>query len=174
MKTIAELEQERIELERAVKDTIALANERGTRAYRIQTMTTAVALGHASKADLQKAQADLDASVNAIVRRQHLEASLAELDSSIVVTRGRDRAAYCNSVADEHAAVYADYKTKSKELFELFKQLNTLNNKYMGLTSRQLHGMHENELNLPAVTGALGPRSNIGTAKELVMGVAHA
>ncbi len=169
MKTIAELEAERVELERAVKEANDLANERGTRAYRIQTLTTQHALGHASRGDLEKAQRELDDSVDAIVRKQHLERSLAELDETIVVTRGRDRAAYCNSVDAEHRQLYAEYKTKSKELFELFRTLNTLNNKHLGLTGRALHGTHENELNLPAVTGALGPRSNICTAKELVM-----
>lgn len=169
MKTLNELEAERVELVRAIADATTLANERSTYAYRIQSLTTQHALGLASRGDLEKAQRDLTDSVDAIVRRQHLEASLVELDNAIVITRGRERAAYCHSVADEHAAVYADYKVKSKELLELFKQLTTLNNKHMGLTGRQLHGAHENELNLPTVTGPLGNRSTITSGEELVM-----
>jgi len=166
MKTVEQLEQDLAILQTALKDTQAIVNERGTRSYVVQSMTSRVVLGNATKQDLIAAQAALEECVEALPRLAALQTSIATVVEQIAFAKGRERKQSCDQIKDEHASLYADYKAASKALLAQFRQLQHLNNCYVGLTGRPLHGGHEIEINLPAVTGPLCARSNISTGQE--------
>lgn len=168
MKTVEQLTAEKQILEQALAEAGTLVADRASRSYQVQSATSqAVLQGSAeARARLEKAQRDLQESVDALVRQDHLRTAIKSLEEQIVVARGAERRQSCEAIANEHAALYGEYIAASKSLLAQFRQLQTLNFSHMGMTGRELHGAHERELNLPAVTGPLCARSNFSTGQE--------
>lgn len=166
MKTVIELTHDLAQLDMARQEAQALADDRATRSYRVQSVTSAVVLGNAGQADLLAAQSALDASIDALLRVANLKQAVADIERQLVEARGRERKAHCDSVAAEHAALHDRFKAQSKELLQTFKEMQTLNFSYMGLTGRELHPAFYRELNLPVISGMLSSRSGIFTGSE--------
>lgn len=152
-KTVSDLEAERAILEAELATCNALALERGARSYRVQHATTQVALGNGSKADLQAAQNALDESIEALIRRDHLQGAISEMNDQIRFVAGQERRHYCESVKKEFDDLHASYVADCHHLHEKFRQLHQLHVKYQGLVARPLLDELSYRLHLPPLIG---------------------
>lgn len=75
-------------------------------------------------------------------------------------------------IKDEFQTTFDEYKVKSAEVLELFRELQRLDTQYRGIGSGpSAHLQHlldpfHAELNLPVLTGSLASRSNFTTGQE--------
>ena len=137
-----------------------LASEVSTRSYRLQAVTTAHALGNVGIAELRAAQADLDAAVEATPRRSFLEAGIADMRGRIDHARGVERKAFCDSIADDYKRAYETFVEQGKAMLETYNRMRSLNNTYLGMTSRPLMDDYLTAVHLPQLHG---PNDGMGS-----------
>ena len=153
-KTSTELQAELSTLEQELQNTRDLAKRRGTCSYIVQSTTAAVVLGNATAVDLEKAKANLDASVDATIRVAMLEQSVAELRNTLDYVRGQERRQFCEGIKQEFNSAYVQYHEQSKQLLATFKTLKQLSNRYQGMTNNILMSPRDAKLNLPCLDPA--------------------
>lgn len=153
-KTAAQIELELNTLEQELQSARELARRRSTYSYVVQSVTAAVVLGNATQANLDRANADLDKSVDATIRVAMLEQSVGELRNTLDYVRGQERTAFCQSIKQEFNSTYAQYHEQSKQLFATFKTLKQLALRYQGMTNVSLLPPSDAKLNLPCLDPA--------------------
>lgn len=153
MKTSAELQTELDTLQAELQRTQHLANERSTRSYKVQSCTAGVVLGSYTHHDLEMAKAELDESVEAVIRLSHLKQSIADLRSQLTHAQGRERAGFCQGIKGEFDATYQTYIEQQRQLHQTHLTLRTLSNRYAAMTNVSLMIPRDSKLNLPALAG---------------------
>jgi hypothetical protein len=152
-KTVEELNAELAVLEAELTACIALTNDRNLRSYRVQSATTQHALGTGTLADLQHAQAQLDESVEALLRKSHLEGAIAELRDSIRWVEGQNRRVFCKGIKAEFDATFDDLKQQSQAMLATYKRLQQIASRYQGMTNRDIFPAYLRQMHLPILHG---------------------
>jgi hypothetical protein len=170
MKTLEELQTELATIEQALVETRKLANERATVSYQLQVIQTGVLLGNKTTSDLQQAQAQLQATVDALVKVPLLEQAVADARKMVEECQFQDRKKHVDGIKKEFDDVYERYGIESKKLLAIYRDLQRLDNQYRAMARAgslpELLGPYHRELNLPAVTGPLSTRSGFSTGQE--------
>lgn len=160
-KTVTDYQQELTVLEDELKTCNVLIRDREARSYRVQHHTTQLALGTGDRDELIAAQAAFDASIEALIRKQHLEAAIAELRDTIRWQEGQERRQFVQSVKQEFDDLHLSYFNDCKALHEKFRQLHVLSIKYQGLVARPLLDELSYRLHLPPL---IAPYDNVNIA----------
>jgi hypothetical protein len=150
-KTSAQLNDEHTLLVTALTDARRMANERGIRSYAVQAAQTGVVLGTKERHELLEAQRLLDESVDAHVRCQQLENSIAENRAALKIAQGDERREQCQSLEADFVQTRERYQAESRNLFATFKEMNRIHTMYQGMTGRALMFERDYRLDLPAL-----------------------
>lgn len=169
--TVAELVAALAKLQAELRIVSAEANDRATRSYKVQAITSAVVMGTATKADLMEAQAALTRSVEAMVTVQALERAIAEQEQTIAYAKGRERAGECQDIKLAFDAALERHREAAKLCLAEFREMQRLDRQWMAMVSAHgsINPLMPNfyrELHLPVISGNLGNRSNISTGAE--------
>lgn len=169
-KSLEELQSELALLQAELATTRKHAAERATLAYTLQSVQTKVILGQAELHELEAAKVAQEKSIESLLRVPMLEQAVKDAEQAVENSKHRARVEHVNDIKDRFQTTYDDYKQRSKETLELFRELQRLDTQYRGLARTgslpQLLDPYQRELNLPAVTGPLSARSNFSTGQE--------
>lgn len=166
MKSSAELQQDLDTLTSEQTSVAALIRSIPTLQLAAAKATTDNILGRATVQEVNQAQQRYEDATAALSRKSALDVAIAETTKALEWQRGAERGAYCRAIADEYQALYADYQEQARTMLSTYRQLQQLNNRYVGMTNRALLDPYQRELNLPQLTGALSGRSSIPTGAE--------
>ena len=136
--TVADLRLELVQLEAALRDTVALINDQPARERAVQRALVESATGTGSSFAVGEAQAALDACIEAMNRRAHLDRAIAELHSSLKYAEGQERIAFVKGIAAAFEREMAEHKAKSADLEQSFRRLHRLSIQHSGLTGTPL------------------------------------
>ena len=152
-KTVEDLQAELQILETELQTCQHLVNDRNLRSYRVQSATTQHALGNGTIAELQRAQSQLDESVEALLRKSHLEGAIAELKDHIRFVEGQARRVFCESIKAEYDQTFDDLKQQSQAMLATYKRLQSIASRYQGMTNRDIFPAYLRKMHLPILHG---------------------
>lgn len=152
-KTVEDLRAELAVLETELAACQHLVNDRNLRSYRVQSATTQHALGTGTITELQHAQAQLDESVEALLRKSHLEGAIAELKDHIRFVEGQERRRFCEGIKAEYDQTFDELKKQSEQMLQTYKRLQGIAQRYQGMTNRDIFPAYLRKMHLPILHG---------------------